>query len=122
MSNPVAHLRDGRQWIFKWRKHDIGGVGWYYQTPHNVYRLFVDEGTAAAGFDIWVGRLDESTRSWHTVEAQLGIVSVEWFRGRVVFNHGRSNDVRAVCLFLLMCMLARAAGWHEDPREEGRPK
>lgn len=107
MSNPEAHLRGGRKWVFAWGLdqamlarwgivHEDYKNGWYYQTRENIYRLFLEETPAQAGFDIWVGRYDQGSRSWYTVEARLGITHIEWFRGRVVFNRGRGSEQTVV--------------------------
>lgn len=86
------HIRHGRIWefehyakTFKWGARYFE-PGWYYNTPRNIYRVFIDRGDCP---DVWVGLLMNKLSGpfWGTYEAELRATKLEFGRG--VYYFGR---------------------------------
>lgn len=78
--------KKGPDWEFSYRYEESGGAGWYYQGRKYLYRLFVSDSQFFP--DIWVGQqghTQEGTRTWFTVECELGATALVFGRGRYVF-------------------------------------
>ena len=72
-------LKDGRVWMFEW-----DGKYWKYSTRKNTYFLMCDYNNL--GLDIWIGRLSPNKETIYTCEKRLGVDSIFFLRGEIVFH------------------------------------